>query len=252
MAGKTAHPVPHARVKPDSSGTSVWAVGVLRHHRRNRWRAASLLWIIDLLLISSGCSGTRGTLFEPSESALAVPTTGDGAGGGPGTGDAGRPRADEALDPHASFDWTQTLPGQGTCKPGTYSGTFGCTLVPDANIVTRFLAPSGSVSLTLGPPNENQQLPVAHGELTGLYLASLQGALDCSSNEVQATSVDGRAIQLPGLMGGGADGFVTFPTFSATLQGKLDRATLVIDGSFEMISDTGLSCTGTFRANAMP
>jgi hypothetical protein len=134
--------------------------------------------------------------------------------------------------------------------PGTYSGRFQCEL-NEGSLVSLLLGATGTVSLTLGAASEQQLLPVTRGSLEGLFRGTVQGTLDCATNDLRAQTSDGRTIQLDGLTGE-SDMFVSFPTFTASLDGALDRATQVIAGAFRMTNESGSVCSGTFQANAMP
>jgi hypothetical protein len=212
----------------------------------------SLAWLLALGC-AGACDGTEHPIFahvatDPGAASSAP------AGGRPAT--RGVPERDggltaqPALDPAVSFDWTETLPGRGTCETGVYTGVFSCSL-KNGNLLTSFLSAQGTVTLRLGASTERSQLPV-EGELGGpLFGGSVGGSLDCASDTLNANIGDGREIQLDGLMGE-VDAFVSFSTFTATLNGMLDRAALVIAGDFVMTSNDGERCAGRFSANMSP
>jgi hypothetical protein len=211
------------------------------------------LALLLTLACSAGCSGTEQAIFErvsPDPGASgAAPGGGRGAPHNVPERDGGL-TAQPELDPSVTFDWNETLPGQGTCKTGVYNGVFSCGL-KNGNLLTSFLSAQGTVTLRLGASTERSQLPV-EGELGGpLFGGSLLGSLDCGTDAMSAQIGDGRAIELDGLMGA-TDAFVNFSTFTATLQGTLDRVALVIAGDFVMTSNDGQRCAGRFSANVSP
>jgi hypothetical protein len=201
-----------------------------------------------LALLCAACAGTEQPIFEAvSADATHVGLT--PVAEPAQSNSALAPGSD--LDPNVNFAWSETLPGQGTCKPGIYGGVFSCAL-KNGNLVTQLLSAQGTVTFTLGAPNEERKLPISNGALGGpLFRGTLGGLLDCSSDALMAMSADGQAIQLDGLMGP-SEAFVTFPSFTAALAGKLDRSTLVIQGAFVMVNDSGETCNGTFTASASP
>jgi hypothetical protein len=224
-------------------------MGRVVHRLGSSWALVALPLIG---LSSAACGGTEEAVFrriadDPLSSAQGGRSSVEQAATGVGGGGA-----EPSLDPNVTFVWSETLPGQGTCKPGIYSGQFSCDL-EDANLVTSLLSARGTVTFTLGPPTETQGLPITYGDLGGpLFRGSLSGELDCATDRLGALSSDGQAIQLDGLMGAAASDFVSFRTFTASLEGELDRATLVIEGSFQMVNNAGETCVGSFSANASP
>jgi hypothetical protein len=210
------------------------------------------------LLLALGCAGacdgTERTIFAHVSTDPGAASTAP-EGGRPAPRNVperdGGLTAQPALDPGVTFEWTETLPGRGTCKTGVYTGVFSCSL-KNGNLLTSFLLAQGTVTLDLGASTERSQLPV-EGELGGpLFGGSVRGSLDCGSDTLSANIGDGRAIQLDGLMGGETDPFISFSTFTATLDGMLDRAALVIAGDFVMTSSDGQRCAGRFSANVSP
>jgi hypothetical protein len=216
-------------------------------------RSLALLLVLGC---AGACAGTEQAIFthvspEPGAASSAP------EGGRPAPHDVperdGGLTAQPTLDPGVTFEWTETLPGQGTCNTGVYTGVFSCDL-KNGNPLTNFLSGQGTVSLRLGLSTERSQLPV-EGELGGpLFGGSVLGSLDCSTDTLRAQVADGGAIEVDGLMGlmGATDPFVSFSTFTATLEGVLDRAALVIAGDFIMTSNDGQKCTGRFSTNVSP
>jgi len=217
------------------------------------FRHGRSLALLVALGCSAACDGTEQVIFAHVSSdpgaASAAPEGGRPAPRTIPERDGGL-TAQPALDPSVTFEWAETLPGQGTCKTGVYTGVFSCGL-KNGNLLTSFLSAQGTVTLRLGASTERSQLPV-EGELGGpLFGGTVLGTLDCSSDTLSATIGDGRAIELDGLMGQ-LDPFVSFSTFTATLEGMLDRAALVIAGDFVMTSNDGQRCAGRFSANVSP
>jgi hypothetical protein len=200
-------------------------------------------------LALAGCAGTERTLFARVEDReVAAP---------PGAVDAGPDAAEpgpgaavmEALDPNATFAWTETLPGAGTCPPGTYTGSFRCTIAGPLPIPLQ-----GAITLALGATGEGQRLKIVEGSVVGidtngadLLSAELAGALDCSTEAFSATTVNGHAlpdIPIPPLQ--------AFDTFTAELEGTFHPGDLTITGTWTMTNQVGGTCEGTFRVSHSP
>jgi len=212
-------------------------------------------WLASLLALScsGACSGSEQAIFarvspDPGTPNTA-PTGGRAAPHNVPERDGGL-TAQPELDPGVTFEWSETLPGQGTCNTGVYTGVFSCDL-KNANLLASFLSAQGTVTLRLGASTERSQLPV-EGELGGpLFGGSVLGSLDCATDSLSAQVRDGSAIEIDGLRGA-TDVPIDFSSFTATLEGMLDRAALVIAGDFIMTSNDGEKCAGRFSANVSP
>jgi hypothetical protein len=162
--------------------------------------------------------------------------------------DAGGP--DPGLDPTVMFVWTETLPGQGTCRAGRYAGSFDCT-VDETDFVGLPLSVSGQVAFSLEGSPEAQLLMITQGSIAGAVFSSgMMGSLDCLDQRLLARTVNGQALQI----GGDAQNpfFLSFPTFDAALLGDFDDQALVIEGTFNMVNQAKQTCSGTFRVSAAP
>lgn len=204
------------------------------------------------------CTGTEHIVFSPIDELPPVVAPGmAGAGPSPST-DAGSipdpPDAasdgdpanvpDPELDPGITFDWAETLPGQGTCKSGSYAGSFTCSMPPPEPGAIGPPPPlAGQVVFTLGDLSEEQELAVVEGSIKdavafGLVFSSaMRGSLACRDERFTAQSVDG---------------MIAFGTFEATLDGAFDDQALAIDGDFVMVDQAGQRCEGTFHVSASP
>jgi hypothetical protein len=212
------------------------------------------------------CEGTKQSIFE----ALPKPNVGPPVGtamqdaGAPPRMDAGHPAKPDAgtmdedagseldpeLDPTVTFVWTETLPGQGTCRAGVYAGSFDCE-VPDAIGGLPFSL-SGQIAFTLEGSPEDQHLSIKEdsGSISGpLFQSGMSGSLDCIQNHFQSAAVDGQAVSIGDMTNPFA---LVFPTFNASLQGDYDNQALVISGTFTMVNNVGDMCSGTFRVSAAP
>jgi hypothetical protein len=219
------------------------------------------------VLAGLGCQGTRRLIFDPIEPRAAqvgpIPMVDagkvvlDSGHKSPvvmdmkpmpddGTEDAG---TDEPDKPDVDFVWTESLPGQGTCRAGRYSGSFDCVLDDDTFPIP--LSFSGEIAFTLEGSPEAQRLMITDGALSGLWLYSgMSGSLDCLKKTWDADSVDGSVLILdadpenPFLIG--------FPSFNAGLHGRFDDQDLVIDGTIAAVNERGDKCSGTLRVSAVP
>jgi hypothetical protein len=152
--------------------------------------------------------------------------------------DAGIAAVDPGLDSKATFDWTETLPGKGTCKSGRYVGGFECTMTGLGGLPVSI---SGEIAFTLTGSPEEQNLTVEDGALSGLFFsAGLSGNLDCRQDSFAGLSDDGM------LQAGGPG------TFTAWLVGAFDDQSLGIEGSFSIVNDQNQTCAGTFGVQIAP
>ncbi len=125
--------------------------------------------------------------------------------------DAGSIR-EPALDRDVTFDWKQTLPGQGTCREGSYVGSFTCS--PPAQPGSSAPSPlSGQVAFTLGSVTEQQVLAITQGSVKDpigiVFHADLRGALRCTDNRFDAYTENGVSL-------------IGFDNFDAMLTGQFD------------------------------
>ncbi len=160
------------------------------------------------------------------------------------------PRA--GLDKTAEFTWTQSLPGQGTCKAGKYTGTFNCTYIPKGGSADGGSTDvSGPITMTLQKSMNGEFLEVANGDLNGFavgivsFIAQLVGKLDCTTQKFQATALNGAyglfdAKVLP------------LGTLDGTLDGTFDNQALTLSGIWALTEASGGTCTGPWTASYTP
>jgi hypothetical protein len=211
--------------------------------------------IVPALLVLAACTGTEHAVFIPRDVPSvtppaphidAAPPPADAAPEA-GREDAGRDEdagwiPEPELDPDVTFDWKQSLPGQGTCREGSYVGSFTCW--PPAQPGSSAPSPlSGQVAFTLGSVTEQQVLAITQGSVKDpigiVFNAELLGALRCTDNRFDAYTENGVSL-------------IGFDNFDATLTGQFDDDALVIDGAFAMINDSGQTCDGQFHVSAAP
>lgn len=214
----------------------------------------ALAAILGLCL--GACGVTEGQVFaHPDAAALAIDETppGDDAGTAIDAGSTEPPTVivDAGERPDVSFEWSETLPGQGTCHPGRYVGTFGCAVTAGSLPV----ALEGQVSFTLAGSEETQMLVVTDGVLgdaQGFFRAGLQGRLNCLTRKFTGDSVNGRVYAFPAsALPPGTEQPPLFG-FTAVFVGDYDDQALVIGGNWTMLNDGGGNCTGVWRVTAAP
>src|SRR5262245_2959068 len=179
---------------------------------------------------TSGSGGVDGVALGTAGSAVAaggvmsLPGVGSGGAASPGvgmaSGGAAAPKpvmtsapAAYPYDTGVKFDWPETTPMAGQCRPGTYSGTFTC----DVDLGLGMLKFEGPVQVTLAEGGTGEFLVIQNGTLraddttqgaTGS--GTLTGTLDCATNTFHATIRDG--IYMVTIVGG---------SFLGTLDGRL-------------------------------
>lgn len=154
--------------------------------------------------------------------------------------DAADPEIDSGLDPDVKFDWTETLPGQGKCGPGTYVGSFSCSNDgrPAPPIV-------GQLTIVVEDSGENETTLLVSGKLTDalafdLFTGTIVGSLDCTQNKLEAFTIDGMVNDL------------LMSMFDTTFVGTYDPETLEILGEIVISSrsDPPDVCHGAFQVGA--
>jgi hypothetical protein len=223
--------------------------------------------VAALALLAPGCTGTEHTVLRTLDLPEVVAPPGGGAQAGQGSSAPPPPRnplaspaeepveeppqlpAPAELDPDARFEWTQSLPGRGTCRAGVYVGAFQCVTDGLPVLIT------GQVTLTLAGSPESQLLTVLDGrvgDLAGeLFDADVEGELDCVDRHFHATTLGGIAYTVP--QGTTPLPFVpAFQGFEASMFGALDDQELVVGGSWLLSYELGGRCIGTWHASAQP
>lgn len=220
-----------------------------------RYAQAVTRLALAAIVLAVGCGVTERPIF-PSRDADAASRDPDEA---PRDGGDGRNRdaAPAALPdaagpppyPDANFAWTETLPGQGTCRRARYVGSFGCLV--SAGVVP--LEIEGQIGFLLTGSEEEQTLQVADGmlsDLDGIFDATLDGRLDCNDRVFSGETSDGVAHALPSSTPSSMQG----PTFrfAASFVARFDDQTLSMSGTWTMLNDLGGGCSGLWRAAAIP
>lgn len=208
-------------------------------------------------------SGNAGSQSSATMPAAGVSGT-SGAGGASAPANPAKPGQGIAtprvpLDPKAVFEWPETRPGSGeTCQPGTYTGTFSCT-VNGGTFLGLPAPPDGAGLLVIGPVTlelersmDGEFLEIEEGRLEGLALASwgfvaeLEGRLDCSTLKFEAKASSG-------VYGLGLPIGVEVGNFGGTLSGALDDRSLELSGRWALVDALGtMGCDGPWTATLMP
>lgn len=208
---------------------------------------------VPALLLLAACTGTEHAVFIPLDLPNVIPPSPmdatpppADAGAASGRIDAGSdkdagPIPEPDLDRNVTFEWNETLEGQGTCRGGSYVGSFTCSVPADPGALAPPAPLSGQVAFTLGDLTEQQVRSITQGSVKDpigiVFNADLLGALNCTNDEFDAHTENGVS---------------PFGTFEATLAGHFDDDALVIDGEFVMVTDVGQSCNGEFHVSAAP
>jgi hypothetical protein len=229
-----------------------------------------LAGLVLVVASSVACTGSEHQIFQPSAALrsedVAAPADSAGNDNRDDTGagaepmpDAGDPAAQDVpleylepiLDPNVKFEWTETLPGRGTCRAGTYVGSFSC--------VTNTFPPlpiDGKLAFTLEGSSEEQLLRITEGRISDLgdvlFSAELDGELRCLEHSFSAVTVNGMAVDWAAPQVIGQPFVPTFRSFDTTIEGNFDDQALVISGDWLMVNDTGDLCDGQFSTTAAP
>jgi hypothetical protein len=140
------------------------------------------------------------------------------------------PPAGYPYDTSIHFDWPATAPMAGQCRPGTYSGTFQCSVGMAMGLAPTF---SGPVTFTLTESPSGEFLEISNGTLQatangGITAKSdLSGRLDCNTNQFHANVENGTTSIL------------FFGMFVGRLDGRLDRLTETLTGTWTLAADLG-------------
>jgi len=163
-------------------------------------------------------------------------------GGTSGSGATGGTSSD-AGDVH--FEWNETDPGTGQCKPGLYEGTFQCTYTDPSG--GGALPVSGPISIRLVESTSGEFLEVRDGVLDGTantfftFRADVQGKLDCY-----------RASFSGNLINGTYSGFlIVNGSFEGPLSSSYDHQGVALtSGTWQLkVAVSGGGCTGTWSAS---
>jgi hypothetical protein len=194
---------------------------------------------------ASANGGSGGTEQEPAGGSggssagggSGSPTT----GGAPGSGGTTQP-ADAGGD--VGFEWPETVPGTGQCKPGLYEGEFQCTYTDPSG--GGGVPVSGPISVRLVESASGELLEVRDGVLDGtanalfIFRADVVGKLDCYK-----ATFNGR------LVNGTYSGFaIVNGTFEGPLGSTYDhQAVALTSGTWQLtVAASGGGCNGTWSA----
>jgi hypothetical protein len=208
-----------------------------------------------VIVFLAGCGVTEGRIFLGGDVAGSdVPGVDAGGPTDAGPRDAGFAVLDaEGPPPYpdATFDWVESLPGQGTCRRGRYVGSFGCLV--SGGVVPIEL--EGQITFTLTGSEEEQTLHVVQGTVsdsTGIFEATLGGKLDCTQEVFTGETSDGVAYALPTEVTPVEMQGPPLFRFAASFVARFDDQTLSMAGTWTMVNDVGGGCGGLWRAAAVP
>jgi hypothetical protein len=199
--------------------------------------------MLALLIACSGelSDGDIGTYFPPTQS---NPPASDAGYGGSSTGAGGTSPISDAgagYDPGITFVWPEADPTL-VCRSGTYIGQFNCQMSPGGPFPTGPYG--GPVTFMLKQSANGEFLEIEDGILRGTvaglvveFVSDLVGKLDCRTNQFQAQVVNGT------FFGG---------TFAGALEGKLDRSTQTVTGTWNMGIPFAPPCIGPFTVMRSP
>jgi len=179
---------------------------------------------------AGGIAGSSGTAGSTSSGGA----SGTGATGGTDSADSG------ALH----FEWPDTEPGTGQCKPGLYEGTFQCTYTDPSG--GGAIPVSGPISIRLVESTSGEFLEVRDGVLDGTantfftFRADVEGKLDCYRG-----SFTGKLIN------GTYSGFlIVNGSFEGPLAASYDHQGVALtSGTWQLnVAISGGGCNGTWSA----
>jgi hypothetical protein len=195
-------------------------------------------------IVLSACSGEMtdgevGTYVPPTRSD--PPTGGSGGSSAGAGGTSTSPDAGSGYDPGVTFVWPEADPTL-VCRSGTYTGQFNCQMSPGGPFP---IGPyGGPVTFLLKQSANGEFLEIENGTLRGTvegfvveFVSELVGKLDCKTNAFQAQVVNG-------VFFGG--------TFAGMLDGKLNRSTQTVTGTWNMGLPLAPPCVGPFTVVRTP
>jgi hypothetical protein len=199
----------------------------------------------------------------PSAGKAALPTSGPSGAAGSGTA-AEQPRAptvgsstsDPHLNPAIVFDWTETIPGAGSCQAGKFTGNFSCA-VDSILLPERF---EGSITLVLKGSSEAQSLTIDAGQLLAfdentkpvVSATHIVGTLNCVTQALSADVLPTKSEVMPAERQVAWLNAAQQPNTSGTLKGSLDPSAQTLQGDLELLFEPAPTCTGTFSVRAAP
>jgi hypothetical protein len=229
-------------------------------------RTARSFFGLSVLCALSACDPAQTLIFDIDPEApeiLGVDAgqahAGSGAAGASGTTAAGSGAAGKSsttmqqhFDPNATFNWTETAPGHGTCEPERFVGNFSCDITPGL-IETQL---EGSISLEFSGSSENTVFGVSKGMLTAFVLddtrvllqAPLTGELSCSTHMLNAELTKTKTEVLPlETQLGWLVLFMSQLDTTGQLNGAFDARGLTISGDITLQFEPQTKCIGTFE-----
>ena len=188
----------------------------------------------------SGGSGTSATGGGPGAG-----SGGTGAGATPGSGGIGGAGSQKDAGSDVTFDWPESMPGRGECRPGTYQGTFQCTYTDPMG--GNPIPVSGPITLRLVQSQNGEFLEVRDGLLDGnanlvfIFRANISGKLDCKTVSFTGALINGTYSGF----------FVVNGTFQGPLSSQYDLLKYAfVGGTWQLtVNGAGGGCTGTWSAN---
>jgi hypothetical protein len=145
----------------------------------------------------SGGSGATGSGGEPSTGGTgAVGSGAEGGssgstGGGAATGGMATGGVGAGGSSNVQFNWPETAPGTGQCKPGRYIGDFTGMFSPSLTIFPLPIPVAGTVDLTLSESQSGEFLEISDGHVSGLannqfpYEADILGRVNCITRKLE-------------------------------------------------------------------
>ena len=191
----------------------------------------------------NGGSGGTGRVGSGGTPAAGTGGTG-GAGASPGSGGtSGGSQRDSGSD--VGFDWPESVPGRGECKPGTYQGTFQCTYTDPMG--GNPFPSSGPITLKLVQSQNGEFLEVRDGLLDGtanavfILRANISGQLDCKTASFSGALTNGTYSGF----------FIVNGTFEGPLRSQYDVLKFAFVGGTWELTPNGLGgkCVGTWSAD---
>jgi hypothetical protein len=241
-------------------------------------RYVQLLMAAACCVTAAGCAPVRDELFvfqpiagrDASMTMPAPPNAGkaalpmSGPSGAAGSGTAAQPSAPTVgssaphphLNPAITFDWTETIPGAGSCQAGKFTGNFSCD-VDSILLPERF---EGSITLVLKGSSEAQSLTIDAGQLLAfdentkpvVSATHIVGTLNCVTQALSADVLPTKSEVMPAERQVAWLNAAQQPSTSGTLKGSLDPSAQTLQGDLQLLFDPSPTCTGTFSVRAAP
>jgi hypothetical protein len=158
------------------------------------------------------------------------------------------------LNSSVTFDWTETIPGAGSCQAAKFTGPFYCMV---ATIIGKPDQLNGSINLVLHGSSESQTLNIDGGNISvyddagnSIVITGLTGGLECGTQRLKATIEPKATEAMP------VERQLSWlnpnvnPVATGKLTGSLDPALQEIGGDMEVDFEGGTRCVGEFNIKA--